>query len=116
MVAVKSYGLEQLHVRVPNGSPVNSPKPSAGRKRRDILFVIGIAHMAILSSGDFGRWAFGIVQPRCDRHGRMGFVKGLSVRSDATALTMSSYLTSGIFGICFDLTQTTTIKPERTYP
>jgi hypothetical protein len=72
--------------------------------------------MAILSSGDFGRWAFGIVQPRRDRHGRTDIVKGWSARSDGIALTMSSYLASGILGIYFDPTQTTTIKPGRTYP
>jgi hypothetical protein len=31
-------------------------------------------------------------------------------------LTMSSYLASSIFGIYFDLTQTTTIKHGSTYP
>jgi hypothetical protein len=41
-------------------------------------------------------------------------VKGLSVRSSATALTMSSYLTRGIFVVYFELTQTTTIKLGRT--
>jgi hypothetical protein len=63
--------------------------------------VTEIARMAILSSGDFGRWAFGIVPPRRDRHGRTGIVKGRSVRSDVIALIMSSYLASGIFGIYF---------------
>ena len=64
MVAAKSSGLERLHIRMPNGSLVNSPKPSAGRKRRGVSFVTEIARMAILSFGDFGRWVFGIVQPR----------------------------------------------------
>ena len=111
MVAVKSYGLGQLRIRVPIGSLVNSRKHSAGRKRRDTSFATEIALMAISSSGDFGRWAFGIVQPRRDRHGRTYIVKGLSARSDGTALTMSSYLASSIFGIYFDLMQATTIKP-----
>jgi hypothetical protein len=78
--------------------------------------VIEIALMEILSSGDLGQWAFGIVQPRRDRHGRMDIVRGLSARSDGTALTMSSYLASSIFGIYFDLMQAITIKPGRTYP
>ena len=50
------YGLERPRIRVPNGSLVNSLKHSAGRKRRDTSFVTEIALMAILSSGDFGRW------------------------------------------------------------
>jgi hypothetical protein len=76
MVVVKSYGLEQLHIRVPNGSLVNQLKHSAGSKRRDTSFVTETALMGMLSSEDFGRWAFGIVQPHCDRHGRTDIVKG----------------------------------------
>ena len=76
MVAAKSFGLEQPHIQVPNGSLVNSLKHSAGRKRRDISFVTEIARTAILSSGDFGQWALGIVQPRRDRHGKTDVVKG----------------------------------------
>ena len=56
--------------------------------------------------------AFGIVQPRRDQHGKMDIVRGRSARSYGTALTMSSYLVSSIF----DVTQTTTIEPERTWP
>ena len=116
MVVVKSYGLEQLHIRVPIGSLVNSLKHSAGRKRRDTSFATEIALMAISWSGDFGRWAFEIVQPRRGRHGRTDTVKGLSVRSEGTALTMLSYLASSIFGIYFDLIQATIIEPGRTCP
>ena len=65
-------------------------------------------------SGAFGQWVFEIDQLRRDRHGRMAIVRGSLARSDATALTMSSYLASGIFDIYFDLTQTTTIKTGRT--
>lgn len=43
-----------------------------------------------------------------------GYCERLSARFGATALTMLSYLASGIFGICFDLTRATTIKPGRT--
>jgi hypothetical protein len=76
MVAVKSYGLGRPHSRMPNGSLVSSLKHSAGRTRRDLSFVTEIALMAILSSDHFERWAFGIVQPRRDRHGRTDIVKG----------------------------------------
>jgi len=41
-------------------------------------------------------------------------VKDLSGRSDGTALTMSLHLASGSFSICFECTQITTIRPERT--
>jgi hypothetical protein len=61
-------------IRMPIGSPVNSLKHSVGRKRRDTSFVTETAPLAILSSEDFGRWAFGIVQPR--HHGRTDIVKG----------------------------------------
>jgi hypothetical protein len=108
--------LWRLRSRMPNGSLASSLKHSAGRKRRDTLFVTGIAHMAILWSGDFGRWAFEIVRPDRDHHGRTDIVKGLSARSDATALTMSWYLANSIFGTYFDLMQNTTIKPGHTYP
>jgi transposase InsO family protein len=37
-------------------------------------------------------------------------------RSDGSALTISWYLASGIFGNCFALTPITTIAPERTCP
>ena len=41
-----------------------------------ISFAIGTASTAMSLSGAFGRWAFGIVQPRRDRHGRMDIVNG----------------------------------------
>jgi hypothetical protein len=66
------------------------------------------------SSEDFDRWAFVIDQRRRARHGRMAIVRGSSARSDGTALTMSSYLASGIFGIYLDFTQTITIKTGHT--
>jgi hypothetical protein len=53
--------------RVPIGSLVNSQKPSAGRKGHDTTFATEIALRAI-SSVDFGRWAFEIVQPRRGRY------------------------------------------------
>jgi hypothetical protein len=87
----------------------------AGSRGHAISFGIGIASTARSSSGVFGRWVFGIDQSRRDRHGRAVIVKGSSARSVGTALTMLSYLASGIFGICFDLTRTTTIKLEHTY-
>jgi hypothetical protein len=45
-----------------------------------------------------------------------GFCERLIGRSDGNALTISWYLASGIFGICFAFTPITTIAPERTCP
>jgi hypothetical protein len=66
-----------------------------------------------LSAG-FGRWAFGIGQPRRDRRGRTGIVKGRSVRSGGNVLTTLSCLASGIFVICCDLTRPTITRLART--
>ena len=49
--------------------------------------------------------AFGIGQPRRDRRGRTGIVKGRSVRSAGNVLTTLSCSASGIFAICCDLTR-----------
>jgi hypothetical protein len=86
----------------------------AGSRGHVISFAIGTASTAMSLSGVFGRWAFGIGRPPRDHHGRMAIVKGSSARSEMNVLTMSSYLASGTFGTCFDLTQNTTIKPGRT--
>jgi hypothetical protein len=67
------------------------------------------------SSAAFGRWAFGIGQPRRDRRGRTGIVKGRSVRSAGNVLTTLSYSASGIFAICCDLTRRTTTRLARTF-
>jgi hypothetical protein len=75
MLAVKSYRLERPRGRMLNGSLDNLLKPSVGRKRRDISFVTGIA-----AYGDIVvrrlLWAFEIVRPRRDHHGRTDIVKG----------------------------------------
>jgi transposase InsO family protein len=44
-----------------------------------------------------------------------GYCERLIGSADGTALTMLSYLASGIFGIYFDLTQTTTILHHNTH-
>jgi len=66
-------------------------------------------------SAVFGRSAFGIGQPHRGRRGRMDIVRGRSVRSDATAWTMSSCSASGIFAICCDRMRPITTRPGRTY-
>ena len=87
----------------------------AGSRSHAISFAIETASTVMSSSGVFGQWAFGIGQPRRDRHGRMAIVRGSSARSGGNALTMLSCLVSGIFVKCFNLMRTTTIKLERTY-
>jgi hypothetical protein len=67
------------------------------------------------SSAAFGRWAFGIGQPRRDRRGRTGIVKGRSVRSGGNVLTTLSCSASGIFAICCDLTRPTITRHARTF-
>src|SRR6266404_4010197 len=67
------------------------------------------------SSAAFGRWAFGIGQPRRDRRGRTGIVKGRSVRSAANVLTTWSCSASGIFAICCDLTRPTITRLARIF-
>src|SRR4030081_3105209 len=63
----------------------------AGKWRRDTSFVTATPSTVTSSSAAFGRWAFGIDQPRRDRRGRTGIVKGRSVRSGGNVLTMLSY-------------------------
>src|ERR1700693_6169606 len=67
------------------------------------------------SSAAFGRWAFGIGQPRRGRRGRTGIVKGRSVRSGGNVLTTLSCPASGIFAICCDLTRPTITRLARTF-
>src|SRR5882762_4664373 len=50
----------------------------AGKWRRDTSFVTATPSTVTSSSAAFGRWAFGIGQPRRDRRGRTGIVKGRS--------------------------------------
>jgi hypothetical protein len=76
MFAVKSSGLQRPRSQMLNGSLANLLKPSVGTTRRDISFVTGIAHMAILWSGDFDQWEFEIVRPGRDHHGRTDIVRG----------------------------------------
>src|SRR6202158_2152165 len=59
--------------------------------------------------------AFGIGQPRRDRRGRTGIVKGRSVRSGGNVLTTLSCSASGISGICCDLTRPTIPRLARTF-
>src|SRR6202165_5067426 len=86
-----------------------------GKWRRDILFVTATLSPVPSSSAAFGRWAFGLGQPRRDRRGRTDIVKGRSVRSGGNVLTTSSCSASGIFAICFDLTRPTTTRLARTF-
>src|SRR3984893_5146653 len=76
-----------------------------GKEHRDTSFVTATPSTVTSSSAAFGRWAFGIGQPRRDRRGRTGIVKGRSVRSAGNVLTMLSCSASGIFAICCDLTR-----------
>jgi hypothetical protein len=76
MLVVKSYGLETT--TQPNAEWVarQLTEASVGNTRRDISFVTGIAHMAILWSGDFDQWEYEIVRPGRDHHGRTDIVRG----------------------------------------
>src|ERR1700704_2603653 len=76
-----------------------------GKQRRDTSSVTATPSTVTSSSAAFGRWAFGIGQPRRDRRGRTDIVKGRSVRSGGNVLTTSSCSASGIFAICCDLTR-----------
>lgn len=97
-----------------NGFRASSPRPMAGKWRRDTSSVTATPSTVTSSSAAFGRWAFGIGRPRRDRRGRTGIVKGRSAQSDAIAWTMLSWSASGIFAICFALTRPTTIRLGRT--
>src|SRR3982074_881244 len=86
-----------------------------GKLRRDTSFVTATPSTVTSSSAAFGRWAFGIGQPRRDRRGRTDIVKGRSVRSGGNVLTTLSCSASGIFAICCDLTRPTTTRLARTF-
>src|SRR5467141_3484967 len=85
-----------------------------GKQRRDTSFVTATPSTVTSSSAAFGRWAFGIGQPRRDRRGRTDIVKGRSVRSGGNVLTTLSCSASGISAICCDLTQPTITRLART--
>src|SRR5713226_8870302 len=51
-----------------------------GKHNRDTSSVTATPSTVTSSSAAFGRWAFGIGQPRRDRRGRTGIVKGRSRR------------------------------------
>src|SRR5258708_25605024 len=86
-----------------------------GKWRRDTSFVTATPSTVTSSSAAFGRWAFGIGQPRRDRRGRTDIVKGRSVRSGGNVLTTLSCSASGIFAICCDLTRPTITRLARTF-
>ena len=77
--------------------------------------VAGSPSTVTSSSAAFGRWAFGIGQPRRDRRGRTDIVKGRSVRSGGNVLTTLSCSASGISAICCDLTRPTITRLARTF-
>src|SRR3984885_1446487 len=86
-----------------------------GKERRDTSFVTATPSTVTSSSAAFGRWAFGIGQPRRDRRGRTDIVKERSVRSGGNVLTTLSCWASGIFAICCDLTRLTITRLARTF-
>src|ERR1700681_3893862 len=86
-----------------------------GKWNRDTSFVTATPSTVTSSSAAFGRWAFGIGQPRRDRRGRTDIVKGRSVRSGGNVLTTLSCSASGIFAICCDLTRPTITRLARTF-
>src|ERR1700726_992803 len=71
-----------------------------GKYNRDTSSLTATPSTVTSSPAAFGRWAFGIGQPRRDRRGRTGIVKGRSVRSGGNVLTTLSGSASGIFAIC----------------
>src|SRR6202045_647271 len=83
-----------------------------GTQHRDTSFVTATPSTVTSSSAAFGRWAFGIDQPRRDRRGRTDIVKGRSVRSGANVLPTLSCSASGI---CCDLTRPTTTAHQNTH-
>src|ERR1700682_5061792 len=86
-----------------------------GKYNRDTSSVTATPSTVTSSSAAFGRWAFGIGQPRRDRRGRTGIVKGRSVRSAGNVLTTLSCSESGIFAICCDLTRPTITRLARIF-
>src|ERR1700676_2538045 len=86
-----------------------------GKYNRDTSSVTATPSTVPSSSATYGRWAFGIGQPRRNRRGRTGIVKGRSVRSGGSVLTTLSCSASGIFAICCDLTQPTITRLARSF-
>src|SRR3984893_2717052 len=86
-----------------------------GKYNRDTSSVTATPSTVTSSSAAFGRWAFGIAQPRRDRRGRTDIVKGRSVRSGGSVLTTLSCSASGIFAICCDLTRPIITRLARTF-
>src|ERR1700730_7657573 len=86
-----------------------------GRQRRDTSSATMTPSTEVYSFAGFGRWAFGIGQPRRDRRGRTDIVKGRSVRSGGNVLTTLSCAASCIFAICCDLTRPTITRLARTF-
>src|SRR5258708_4954237 len=86
-----------------------------GKYNRDTSSVTATPSTVTSSSAALGRSAFGIDQPRRDRRGRTGIMKGRSVRSDGNVLTTLSCSASGIFAICCDLTRPTITRLARTF-
>src|ERR1700694_4845344 len=86
-----------------------------GKEHRDTSSVTATPSTVTSSSAAFGRWAFGIGQPRRDRRGRTDIAKERSVRSGGNVLTTLSCSASGIFAICCDLTRPTTTWLARTF-
>src|SRR5260370_32405694 len=86
-----------------------------GKYNRDTSSVTATPSTVTSSSAAFGRWAFGIGQPRRGRRGRTDIVKGRSVRSGGNVLTTLSCSASGIFAICCDLTRPTTTAHQNTH-
>src|SRR5258707_10461687 len=86
-----------------------------GKYNRDTSSVTATPSTVTSSSAAFGRWAFGIGQPRRDRRGRTDIVKGRSVRSGGNVLTTLSCSASGISAICCDLTRPTIARLAPTF-
>src|ERR1700737_719285 len=86
-----------------------------GKYNRDTSSVTATPSTVTSSSAAFGRWAFGIGQPRRDRRGRTDIVKGRSVRSGGSVLTTLSCSASGILAICCDLTRPIITRLARTF-
>src|ERR1700682_880526 len=86
-----------------------------GKWNRDTSSVTATPSTVTSSSAAFGRWAFGISQPRRDRGARTGIVKGRAVRSAGNVLTTLSRSESGIFAICCDLTRPTITRLARIF-
>ena len=78
-------------------------------------FAIGIASMAMSSSGGFEQWVYGIGRSRHGRHGKTDTRRGSSVRSEGIVLTTLLCSANGICAICSILTKNITTRFVRTY-